>query len=303
MSDTANTATATTTAQPAAGAEPAATTATTAAVNWIASAPDEIRGHAQNHGWDKLPPHEAALKAIQSHREAQQLLGVPKDQLLRLPDPKNPESVKSFWQRLGTPAKPEEYDFSMVKFSNGDPLDDEAAGFLRKIFHETNVPRDAATRITSELVKYMENQEKKHMAERQAKLAEQKAALEKNWGVHKEANLFVARQAAAKLGVQPQEVDALESVIGYDRVMEMFRAIGERLGEARFIASGPASQTGGVMTREQAVARKQELMKDQAWVSRYLNGDAEASREMQALNRLITQGMTFNPLNNQIVRS
>ena len=44
----------------------------------------------------------------------------------------------------------------------------------------------------------------------------------------------------------------------------------------------------GVMTKEQAVAQKKELMADNAWVKSYNEGDAVKGRQMRALNVLIT---------------
>ena len=96
---------------------------------------------------------------------------------------------------------------------------------------------------------------------------------------------FVAKQAAAKLGVTPEQVAALEQTVGYAKVMEMFRDIGTKIGEAKFVSStGP---TGGIMTREQAVAKRAELMGDTNWAKRYLDGGAPEAREMNALLVLI----------------
>ncbi len=41
------------------------------------------------------------------------------------------------------------------------------------------------------------------------------------------------------------------------------------------------------MTKDQAVARKADLMKDTAWTQRYLAGGVPEGREMEALTRLI----------------
>jgi len=52
---------------------------------------------------------------------------------------------------------------------------------------------------------------------------------EKELGTERSGEPFSSRQrAAAALGVPPETVSALESVIGYDKVMEMFRMIGTK---------------------------------------------------------------------------
>ena len=81
---------------------------------------------------------------------------------------------------------------------------------------------------------------------------------------------------------------SLEGVIGYDKIMEMFRSIGEKIGEDKFIKSGAPGNQGGPMTREQAVAKKADLMSDPVWKAAYLNGDQQKLREMLALNTIIS---------------
>ena len=72
----------------------------------------------------------------------------------------------------------------------------------------------------------------------------------------------------------------------HHRVMEAMRRVGQSLGEDKYVA-GSGSSSGGVMTRDQAVARKAELMADRAWGKSYLEGDVAKAREMTALNVII----------------
>ncbi len=107
--------------------------------------------------------------------------------------------------------------------------------------------------------------------------------------------MFVARQAAQALGIDPATVQTLENAIGYDKVMEMFRNVGARIGEDKYVQGGGSNgQGGGAMTQGQAMARKTELMADKGWVSKYLAGDAAAQREMTALNTMIIGGDDTN---------
>jgi len=157
---------------------------------------------------------------------------------------------------------------------------------VREAAFKLHLPKDAATSITRAFAKYLDDAEVAEKAEKTAKLAEQKAALKKNWGANEAANMFVAQRAAAALGIAPETVSALEGVIGYDKIMEMFRSIGAKIGEDKFI-TGQQQAAGGAMTREQAIARKKELMADKEWVKSYLNKDATKLREMTALNTII----------------
>lgn len=251
---------------------------------WHVGLDSETLGHIQNRGWDKLEPKDAAAAAVKAHREAEKLMGVPADKLLRMPDPTDAAAVKSFWQRLGAPATAEEYKFDSLKFADEKPASPEFQAFARRLASENNLPADVATNIAKGMVGYLDQSTATEVAEKAAALTTEKATLAANWGANKDANLFVAQQAAAKLGVSPEAITALEGVVGYAATMEMFRKIGAATGEDTFIGN-PNPAIPGVMTRDQAVARKAELMADADWVKKYTDGGMASKefKEMQAL--------------------
>lgn len=255
---------------------------------WHAGLEADLVGHAQNRGWDKLDPAKAAQEALKAHREAEKMIGIPADRVLKLPaDKTNEAEWKSIWQRLGVPVDAKEYDFSTVKNAKGEPIAPALADAIRAEAFAANVPKDAVSRVAAAVVKHLDATQTEAAAVAAGKLAEEKAALNTNWGANRDANMIVARQGAAKLGITPEEVQALESVIGYAKVMETFRKVGAATGEAPFIASGGTKDGSGVMSKEQAVARKTELMGDKEWAKRYLDGGVAEKREMTALNTLI----------------
>lgn len=255
---------------------------------WFNGADPELVGHIQNKGWHEKPANEVALEAIKAHREAEKHIGVPADQIIRAPkDASDEAGWKALYARLGKPDSPDGYDLSAVKFSDGTDLSEDFSAFARKTAHELNLPKDAGARLASELAKFIDGADTGAKAEAEAKLAAERAELDKEWGTNKEANLFIAKQAAAKLGVSPEAVAALEQAVGYSQVMRMFQKIGTAIGEDKFI-SQDGSNNKGILTREQAVARKAELQNDTDWAKRYLNGDTAAAREMTALNVIIT---------------
>jgi hypothetical protein len=234
-----------------------------------------------------MAPDAAALAAITAHREAERFVGVPAEQVVRLPSsPADEAGWKAVWERLGAPATKEGYDFSQIKFADGTPLDPNFAEFMRTQAAAMYLPKDKAVGLTQAFTKFLEGQEAAEAAETTARLAQERDTLAKNWGNNFEANKFVASQAALKLGFTPQEISALEGVVGYAKVMEAMRRVGQSLGEDKYVA-GSGSSSGGVMTRDQAVARKAELMADRAWGKSYLEGDAAKVREMTALNVII----------------
>ena len=253
---------------------------------WFSTFDAETQGVLQTKGWDKLTPDQAALQAIGSYREAERFLGVPKDQLVRRPDPNDPASAKAFWQQFGTPASKDQYDFSAVKFADGSALDDGFVNFMRDTADSLNLPKDAAAVVAASLVKYMETADASEAGERTAAVTAEQAALQKNWATNFDAHKFIAKQGAAKVGVSDAEFDAMFNTPGGAKMLEIFRKVGDMSGEGRFVASGQGG-SGGALTREQAVAEKASLINDSAWVTKYNNGDREAMQRMTALNTII----------------
>lgn len=247
-------------------------------------------GHIQTHGWDK-DPAVAALGAAQSHFEAQKLIGVPPAQLLRLPaDMKNVDQMKEVWGKLGASAKAEDYDFSAVKTAKGEAPNAKLVDGVRAAVLGT-VPKDIASAILTSVVKAQDSIQAEVDAVNQTNLDAQKLALTKDWGANFDAFKLMAAGAAKALGVTPEAVAALEKTIGYADTMKMFQTIATKIGEDKFVSGGGANGgAGGVLTREQAVSRKLELMGDPQFTKRLMDGGAIERREMTALNTLIAGG-------------
>lgn len=254
---------------------------------WHTGIDGELLGVAQNKGWKLDDPKVAFSSAATAYREAQRLVGAPPELMLRLPkDQADEAGWKQVYTRLGVPDDAKGYDFSGVKFSDGTEIDAAFADSMRAALHGANVSKDRASDVVRAVVKFMDSADAEENAVKASKLTEEKAELAKNWGANEAANKFIAQQAATKLGIAPETVAALEGVVGYKAIMEMFHKIGTAIGEAKFVAS--EGNQSGVMTRDQAQAKKTELMADKAWRDRYIGGGAAERREMHALNVLIT---------------
>jgi hypothetical protein len=262
------------------------------AAAWYATLDADTQGVLQVKGWDKLDATQAAAQAIAAHREAERFLGVPKDQLVRKPDPADPASAAAFWQQFGKPATTDGYDFSSVKFGDGTALDDNFVAHMRDTADSLNLPADVATQVVANVVKFMEQADTAEAGERAAAVATQQEALKKEWATNYDAHKFIAKQGALKVGVSEQEFDALFETPGGAKMLEIFRKIGDMSGEGRFVQQGGGGGNGGPMTREQALATKNSLMADEAWVTRYNNGDAQALAQMTGLNTILTAGTT-----------
>lgn len=255
-----------------------------AAAPWYqGKAEAEIVGHWQNRGIDLADPVNVAIEMTKAHREAERHIGVPADQLLRMPKATaQPAEIKAFWERLGVPKEAKDYDLSAIRF-DGNELEQGFADTMRQTLLANFVPKERAAPIVDAVVKWLEGQQTADTAAADAKRAEQMAALDRNWGPNKAANMLAADQGASRLGVTADEVKAIGEVIGLDRAAELFRKIGAGTSEDSFHEAGRSGAAPA--TAEAASARLAELQRDAAWTKRLLAGDVQARIEFDNLTR------------------
>lgn len=257
------------------------------AATWFTGADPDLLGHIQNRGWDTKPVNEVALEAARSHRELERLRGVPAEQLVRWPkDQNDAEHWGQVYERLGVPKDATGYDLTGVKFADGSELSEDFVTTMRATAATLHLPAEAVKGVAAAVAKYMDDADAREETTKQGTLIEQKQALAANWGKNAEANLFVAKNTATALGVTAEQITALEGVIGYDKVMEMFRAIGEKTGEAKYTGNG-APGGDGAKTAEQAQAEKANLMNDAEWRKSYLDGNVDKAKQMTTLDTII----------------
>lgn len=270
---------------------PGTVPATTTTTAWFdgKTQDQELIGHIQNRGWDKKDAVTVALEAATAHRNAEKHIGIPADQIIRMPKLDDPAAVKSVMVRLGAPEDASKYDFSRVKKSDGTDLDASQVDLFRGIARDNFLPQVAAEKMATALIKAGSDAAVKRAAEEAANLKIEQDALDKNWGANKQANSFIAQQAASKFGSKiAAAVAALEGKAGYAAVMEMMLEFGLKTGEDKFV-NRPGGGTGNnePMTISGAKASKADLMRDQAFVARFNSGDTEARKQMAALDYII----------------
>ena len=252
------------------------------ATPWYTGKADpETIGHWENKGWTKDDPTAIAIEATKQARELQRHFGVPAEQLLKLPNkPDDAAGWQNVYQRLGMPKEAKDYDFSSIKFADGSELDDNFSTVMRDALHKAHVSKDTGTEVVKAVVKWFSDIEAAESAERAATLKTERDALTKEWGRDFEYNRLTAQTGVRRLGLDPDTVAKLESVVGYSKVMEMFRRIGAGTSEDSFVSAAPG---GAVTTVNGAAARIEELRSDSAFVGKYLAGDISARREMDNL--------------------
>lgn len=246
----------------------------------------EIIDHWQNRGWHTKTAAEIAVEATKAHKEAEKFIGVPSDQIIRLPKEASDEAGwNQVWSRLGRPTDAKGYDFSTLKHKDGKDVETVLADTLRNAAFAQKLPKEAALGMAKEVVKHLDGKAEAENAERTSALTAEKTKLADNWKGNTDTNMVIARNAAAALNVTPEEVAALEQVVGYSRVMEMFRSIGTKIGEDKFVRN--ENQLSGVMSKDAARATLADRMADTAWGKRLVEGDSATKREWEALSQII----------------
>jgi hypothetical protein len=196
---------------------------------WFKGADDETVGYITNRGLDKKTPAEAALAAIKAHREAQSKLGVPTDQLIRLPkDASDERGWNDFYSRLGKPAKPEDYDLKAAKDAGAE---DGFINFAREFAFKNNLTKTQGEELAKQFVAYAEKDGQTNQQAALEAIEVERTALKKDWGPNWDANRIIARETAVKLGITPEAVAALEKSAGYGAAMTALLKMGLALGE------------------------------------------------------------------------
>lgn len=249
----------------------------------------EDLGHFQNRGYDKMTPAAAALAASKAHREAEKLIGAPANELLRMPkDAGDTDGWARVRNRFNVPNEAKDYDFSTVKRADGVVVDKTLIDALAPVLHRANVSKDVAPDVAKAIVTFLDSSDAAKNATSEATLNAERESLKVNWGANTTQNMMIAKNAAKALKIAPEAVAALEKTVGYSKVMEMFREIGVRIGEDKFITNDNGGNGPTVMSKDQAKATLAERENDTAWVARLNASDPTAIREFDTLTRILS---------------
>lgn len=252
------------------------------AQQWASSLDEDTRGWVSSKAWDKLPADKALSEALKLGRSAEQKLGVPAEQLARIPkDENDAEGLKTYLSKLGVPEKPEGYEIKGDANVSTD-FPEQAA----KWFYEMNVPKNIAKGLYGKLQTYaqstMEAAEQKFNETADKEINE----LKSEWkGEEFDKNVELARRVRATMGLSVEETMALERAIGVKRAATVFSSLGKALGEHRFVG-GADAQTKFAMSPEAARTRIIDLQRDTKWMESYLQGDADKKAEWTRLHQI-----------------
>jgi hypothetical protein len=253
---------------PSAGTVPATETSSS---DWTSSFPEELRGYVQNKGF------KDAGTVVDSYRNLEKLIGVPKEQLLKLPTKPDDAAWNDVYDRLGRPQKAEEYKFGE---KSADP---EFVKFMKENMHKLGVSRTQGEQLAAKWDEYWGSKDQTNLQNQNQRVQVEETALKKEWGAAFDHNVSVARNAAREFGMDEATIDKLESAMGFANVIKFMHNIGSKIGEDKFVSSGP-NAFRGPLTPEAARNQISALKADTDFVRRYTTGDVNARTEMQKLH-------------------
>jgi stage V sporulation protein SpoVS len=247
---------------------------------WAESLDGELKPWVSGMGLDKLPADQALAKVLPMYRGAEQKLGVPADQIIRLPgkDAK-PEDWRAVYSKLGAPDKPEGYEISAPE--GGDP---EFAKTAATWFHELGVPKSMAGALAGKWNEHVAAMQAKQEGMWNQRFDQEVAELKGEWKNDYDKNMDLSNRVLRVAGFTREQQVALEQALGPKAFRQAFAKFGGMVGEHRFVGDGSPQQFG--MSPAGAKQRIEDLRKDATWMSAYLGGDAEKKAEWTRLHQV-----------------
>ncbi len=245
--------------------------------DWTSSLNESQRLFVQNKGF-KQP-----AEALESYRNLETLMGVPKERLLKLPEAPDAPEWGEVYDRLGRPKNANEYTFKEPEGVKGDP---QFKDWAQKQFHALGLTKSQGETLAAKWNEYAQGDVAKQKETYAANLKVEQGALQKEWGAAYEQQIKTCFKAAQTFGLGQEDVTKLENALGYSATLKFLAKVGAKVGEDSFVmGDGAGSGFQGALTPERAQAEITELKKDKDFLRRYSSGDREAFKKMERLHQ------------------
>lgn len=240
--------------------------------SWHESLPDEMRGIVENKGW------QSPQDAVQSYANLEKMLGADKAGrgLVMPKEDAGQEEWDQFYDRLGRPKSPDEYQLPVPESDTG-----EFAAAAKAKFHELGITTKQAEQLAEWWNSQSSEMQQQQMTQTQQQADQQLEDLKKEWGQSYDENIEAARRASRQFGLGEETLGKIEGALGTGEMLKMFANIGKGLGEDKFVDNQKGAGFG--MSPEAARVRLNQLKSDPEWSAKYLQGNADAKAEMERL--------------------
>jgi hypothetical protein len=217
--------------------------------------------------------------AVHAYMNLEKLMGVPQDRIIKMPEAADSPEMEAVWNKLGKPAKPEEYKLAIPE--QATEQDKKFYDFAKNAFHKANLTASQAEAVIKQINEFSLNTFKESQEAHDQAIKAQNIALEKEWGAAHTQNTNIASAAAKAFGVSHEQIDKIQSALGYADTMKLFQRIGDKMGEARFVSGDQTNNQ--TYTPDMAKAEIETLKNDASFMAKYVAGDHQAKAKMQKL--------------------
>ena len=246
-------------------------------IAWLPNADADTKGFIETKGW------QSPADAVTSYRNIEKMLGADRaGRTVVLPTAEDSPEWGAVFDKLGRPATPNDYKLPVPE--GADPA---FAGLASAKMHELGISAKQGQALAAWWNEQAGGASAAQQQADEAALAQDHAALERDWGNERTARTELARRAASTLGISEEAMTALEKVAGFSGTMKALAKVGDMLREHG--AEGLAEIGSFGMTPEGAKSRRAQLMADKDWGKRAMNPQSAEWAELQKLDRVIAQ--------------
>ena len=209
-------------------------------LGWRAALPDEFKEHEFVKIFQK--PGDFVKSALEIKNEHDALKTRLAGAIFKPGENASPEERTAYLKALGVPDKPEGYEISAPE---GVPNDKAEAEFLRKLAHESGLPKEAGERFAAAYFDRMKANLGTIRQQIETRRTEAVNALKGEWKDAYDAKLDAAKLAVRKIGGDDLVQWLNKTGLGDDPVMiRTFARIGEAISEASFHDGGITKKDG-----------------------------------------------------------
>jgi len=247
--------------------------------NWTDGLNEASQGFVENKGW------KSADQMLDSYQNLEKTMGVPADQVLRLPKEGDSEGWGSVYNRLGRPEEPSGYKLNEVEVPDGGV---DLTSNLREWAHEAGLSQEQAAKIYDNYNARLGEVTQEIQVQKAEQSAADEQALRKEWGNAWDENIAAGVRFRQRFGLDDAMVDKLEDALGLRGLLELSASIGRGLGEH---SMPTGAEDGGEslpfgMTPAAAKAKIADLTLDKDFMDQYMDGRKEAVARMTRLHSI-----------------